>query len=242
MRKLNLYLLRVLLIVVATQSNTYCLAQTSDITYQSQSDPDYQFVNQQVQVTNNIDHAVAYGDEAVVSAEIELEFELDKRIALAIKLPDGSFTDNTLFDGVVLQNNSLFTEELPLMPMLGNDNLSGESLSIYGSIYSNTDAILDINVTNFTYENNSSLEFKPHISLTLKGRDFNNSSVFKYLNASNNSNDSFNINESLDFNLFSSEDSKLTFLLGVRAYIDTIHSYHKAGRYFSMATITATVL
>lgn len=190
------------------------------------------------------DLAQSTQNNGTISATTTTGFNIGKKIAITIKDPNGSFTNNPLFhppvgfDPSTLGLSSLFAAQPDMSPLPSPwNNLSKSFLAIHGAIYANTDVSITINPSpEFIHEEDPSSRITPRYHYRLSGTHVN---VF-------DDNSSLTSQFPITFNLsgenFSANGGVLGFFLSSYFYVDTISNSDRSGTYSAAVTFTVTAI
>lgn len=195
------------------------------------------------------DYSMSTGDGASVSVDVPLEFELGKIVAVTVS-PSGTATvpSSSYFDGIIPYGNGAYisSKVLDLTPMAGGwFNSSVGSVGFVGGIYANTSVTVSAESTDFVHESDPNSTFKPRKSF-LVGKKVAGTSDYRTYggwgdgNASTNPNTPISV--TLDDSAIQAEGGKFSYLYYSNAYIDTVDSTDRAGKYISITTITVSTL
>lgn len=198
------------------------------------------------------DFAEAEGDGASVSADVTVGFKIGKKIAIAIKQPDGSFTTNPIFhpttgnfDPDAMASSLMWLDNPDFSPMDANrQNMSKSALWITGGIYANTDVSITVDPSKeFVNEDDPSSIVKAWYSFDVADRyGSGRSQLFQVYDDLDSSTSNFPMTRNIGVSDFSANGGVLAMYLTIYFYRDTIDATDRSGNYYASSTITVTAL
>lgn len=181
-----------------------------------------------------------------VSATVDLEFTLAKKVAIAVKDSDGSFTSNALFAGIAssVANSSLATN-LDVTPDATLTALSNSVLTVNGAFHTNSDINITIAGGDFVHETDNT-------SIIDAWRDaepiFNQGDGFALDLGQDSDTDSAAVSPfagagkttAITAANMATVDNVLRWKVDNRIYLNTVDATDRAGKYLSTLTVTIT--
>lgn len=201
------------------------------------------------------DFAESEGDGGSVSADVTVGFNIGKTIAIAIKQPDGSFTNNPMFypttgvfDPAAIPASTMWLDNPDFSSYGGSwPNLTKSRLTIYGAIYSNTDVSITIDPSKefVNAEDPTSRITARHAGLVQD--TLNNSGVASTFHMGayddNSSTSSvFPATGNVSVSDFNANGGVLLINFWSYLYRDTIDATDRSGNYYSTITFTVTAM
>lgn len=196
------------------------------------------------------DFAEAEGDGASVSADVTVGFNIGKKIAIAIKQPDGGFTNNPLFhppsgfDSGTLPTPTFWIENPDLSPHSSlHTNLTKSGLSIIGAIYSNTDVSITCTPSeSFVNEDDPSSIIKGRHAFLIQKQYGGNSYETHPYDDDNSSTSVFPSTANIPVTAFADNGGVLVLRFWTHMYRDTIDATDRSGNYYSNVTFTVAAM